>query len=83
MRSFLCRAALSIVLAFTLLVCALYPRLIPWVLLGLYLSLPSDAGPGALPSVGPRHSTHGLSPRPRQPRTRPTAAGDGSGASRS
>ena len=37
MRWFLLRAVLIIALAFTLLVCALYPRLIPWVLLGLYL----------------------------------------------
>ena len=39
MPSFLFRVVLSIVLAFILLVCTLYPRLIPWVLLGLYLSL--------------------------------------------
>ena len=37
MRSFLLRTVLIIALAFTLLVCALYPRLIPWMLLGLYL----------------------------------------------
>ena len=37
MRSFLLRAVLILALAFTLLVCALYPQLIPWVLLGLYL----------------------------------------------
>jgi hypothetical protein len=39
MRWFLLRAVLIIALAFTLLVCALYLRLIPWVLLGLYLVL--------------------------------------------
>jgi hypothetical protein len=39
MRWFLLRAVLIIALAFTLLVCALYPRLIPWMLLGLYLML--------------------------------------------
>ena len=37
MRSFLFRVVLGVVLAFALLVCALYPRLIPWMLLGLYL----------------------------------------------
>ena len=37
MRWFLFRVVLGVVLAFALLVCALYPRLIPWVLLGLYL----------------------------------------------
>ena len=37
MRSFLFRIVLGVVLAFALLVCALYPRLIPWMLLGLYL----------------------------------------------
>jgi hypothetical protein len=39
MRSLLLRAVLILALAFTLLVCALYPRLIAWVLLGLYLVL--------------------------------------------
>ena len=34
---FLLRAVVITALAFALLVCALYPRLIPWVLLGLYL----------------------------------------------
>ena len=37
MRWFLLRAVLILALGFTLLVCALYPRLIPWMLLGLYL----------------------------------------------
>ena len=34
---FLLRAVVITALAFTLVICALYPRLIPWMLLGLYL----------------------------------------------
>ena len=37
MRWFLLRAVVITALAFTLVICALYPRLIPWMLLGLYL----------------------------------------------